>query len=169
MDPVARLEKLTHRYGATLALEDVTLDIPAGRMVGLIGPDGVGKSTLLGLVAGVRRLQSGRVSVLGHDMGSARARGALGARIAYMPQGLGRNLYPSLSVRENLDFFGRLFGQKAGERAERIEMLLEATGLAPFPDRPAGKLSGGMKQKLSLCSALIHDPDLLILDEPTTG
>ncbi|WP_102225324.1 ribosome-associated ATPase/putative transporter RbbA [Acidimangrovimonas sediminis] len=169
MDTVARLENLSHRYDRALALEDVTLDIPAGRMVGLIGPDGVGKSTLLGLVAGVRRLQTGRVTVLGHDMASARARSALGARIAYMPQGLGRNLYPTLSVRENLDFFGRLFGQKVDERAARIEMLLEATGLAPFPDRPAGKLSGGMKQKLSLCSALIHDPDLLILDEPTTG
>ena len=90
-------------------------------------------------------------------------------RIAYMPQGLGRNLYPTLSVFENLDFFGRLFGQSKAERAQRIAELLAATGLDPFPDRPAGKLSGGMKQKLSLCCSLIHDPDLLILDEPTTG
>src|SRR5205807_5141203 len=90
-------------------------------------------------------------------------------RIAYMPQGLGRNLYPTLTVLENLDFFGRLFGQAKGEREQRITGLLAATGLDPFPDRPAGKLSGGMKQKLSLCCSLIHDPDLLILDEPTTG
>ena len=90
-------------------------------------------------------------------------------RIAYMPQGLGRNLYPTLSVFENIDFFGRLFGQSASERRARITELLTATALDPFEDRPAGKLSGGMKQKLSLCCALINDPDLLILDEPTTG
>ena len=169
MEHVAELTQVSHRYGATAALSDVSLTIPAGCMVGLIGPDGVGKSTLLGLIAGVRKQQTGRICVLGQDIGSARVRSELGARIAYMPQGLGSNLYPTLSVRENLDFFGRLFGQKAEERRARIAMLTEATGLAPFLDRPAGKLSGGMKQKLSLCSALIHDPDLLILDEPTTG
>ncbi|GAA6200647.1 ribosome-associated ATPase/putative transporter RbbA [Aquicoccus sp. SU-CL01552] len=169
MDHVALLRGVSHIYNAHAALDDVSLSLPAGQMLGLIGPDGVGKSTLLGLVAGVRKLQHGEVTVLGHDIGDRHARAALGARIAYMPQGLGRNLYPTLTVRENLDFFGRLFGQGARERAARIDMLLEATGLAPFPDRPAGKLSGGMKQKLSLCSALIHDPDLLILDEPTTG
>ena len=87
-----------------------------------------------------------------------------------MPQGLGRNLYPALSVTENIDFFGRLFGQgRRPSGASASAQLLAATGLDPFPDRPAGKLSGGMKQKLGLCCALIHDPDLLILDEPTTG
>ena len=166
---VARLASVTHRYGDTTALDDVGVEIPAGRMVGLIGPDGVGKSTLLGLVAGVRKLQSGTVEALGGDMGAAAHRRAVCARIAYMPQGLGRNLYPTLSVFENIDFFGRLFGQSAAERAWRIDELLESTGLAPFPDRPAGHLSGGMKQKLALCCALVHDPDLLILDEPTTG
>lgn len=169
MEYVARLNAVSHRYKAVFALDDVTLDIPAGKVVGLIGPDGVGKSTLLGLIAGVRKAQAGKVTVLGQDMRGARARSILGARIAYMPQGLGKNLYPTLSVRENLDFFGRLFGQKLAERRDRIAMLTEATGLAPFLDRPAGKLSGGMKQKLGLCAALIHDPDLLILDEPTTG
>ncbi len=169
MEHVARIEQVSHVYGDVNALHDVSIDIPAGQMAGLIGPDGVGKSTMLGLIAGVRKLQQGQISVLGHDMGDPQARSALGARVAYMPQGLGRNLYPTLSVRENLDFFGRLFGQRPQERADRIDMLLDATGLAPFPDRPAGKLSGGMKQKLSLCSALIHDPELLILDEPTTG
>ena len=169
MGYVAELEQVSHLYKDTHALRDISLNIPTGCMVGLIGPDGVGKSTLLALISGVRKLQQGRVTVLGQDMSSAAVRAELGGRIAYMPQGLGRNLYPTLSVRENLDFFGRLFGQKARERAARIEMLTEATGLAPFLDRPAGKLSGGMKQKLSLCSALIHDPDLLVLDEPTTG
>ena len=138
-------------------------------MVGLIGPDGVGKSSLLGIIAGARRIQTGRVRVLGGDMADARHRGAVCPRIAYMPQGLGKNLYPDLSVRENIEFFGRLFGQSRAEREWRIAELLDSTGLAPFADRPAKKLSGGMRQKLGLCCALIHDPDLLILDEPTTG
>lgn len=166
---VAALEGVTHRYGAATALDALSLSIPAGRMVGLIGPDGVGKSTLLGLIAGVRAVQRGAVRSLGGDMADPRHRDAVCARIAYMPQGLGRNLYPTLSVAENIDFFARLFGQRARERAARMAELLYATGLAPFADRPAGKLSGGMKQKLGLCCALIHDPDLLILDEPTTG
>ncbi|SOC20605.1 ribosome-dependent ATPase [Rhodobacter sp. JA431] len=169
MEPVARLIDVSHRYGGVTALDAVTLDIPAGGMAGLIGPDGVGKSTLLALVAGVRRGQTGQIESLGGSMGQRAHRAAIAPRIAYMPQGLGRNLYPTLTVTENLQFFGRLFGQGAAEREARIAMLLEATGLAPFPDRPAGKLSGGMKQKLGLCAALIHDPDLLILDEPTTG
>lgn len=166
---IARVSGLTHRYGDTLALDAVDLEIPEGRMVGLIGPDGVGKSTLLGLVAGVRQIQTGQVTVLGGDMGDLRHRRAVCSRIAYMPQGLGRNLYPTLSVTENVDFFGRLFGQGAEERRARIATLLKSTGLDPFANRPAQKLSGGMKQKLALCCALIHDPDLLILDEPTTG
>ncbi|WP_294539153.1 ribosome-associated ATPase/putative transporter RbbA [uncultured Rhodoblastus sp.] len=166
---VARLDRVTHLYGRVRALDDVSLELPAGKRIGLIGPDGVGKSTLLALVAGVRRIQTGEVMALGGDMRDAGHRAACAARIAYMPQGLGRNLYPTLSVFENIDFFGRLFGQGAPERAARIAELLAATGLAPFADRPAAQLSGGMKQKLSLCCALIHDPDLLILDEPTTG
>jgi ribosome-dependent ATPase len=166
---VAELVSVGHRYGRTAALDDVSLAIRAGVMAGLIGPDSVGKSTLLGLVAGVRRIQAGTVRVLGGDMRDAEHRRACHVRIAYMPQGLGRNLYPTLSVTENLDFFGRLFGQGSAERRARIAELLAATGLAPFPDRPVGQLSGGMKQKLGLCCALIHDPDLLILDEPTTG
>ena len=167
--PVARVENLTLRYGRTLALDDLSLALPAGCMVGLIGPDGVGKSSLLALIAGARRLQQGRVQVLDGDMADAAHRRRVCPRIAYMPQGLGKNLYPTLTVFENLDFFGRLFGQDAEERRQRIADLTHSTGLAPFTERPAGKLSGGMKQKLGLCCALIHDPDLLILDEPTTG
>ena len=167
--PVARIEDVTHVYKDVRALEDVSLDIPAGQMVGLLGPDGVGKSTLLGLLAGARKLQTGRLLVLGADMATSRERMRVGPRIAYMPQGLGKNLYQELSIAENLDFFGKLFGQGAAERKARIDRLTKATGLNPFLDRPAGKLSGGMKQKLGLCCALIHDPDFLILDEPTTG
>lgn len=168
-DAVAALSGVTLRYGKRTALEELTLDIPARRMVGLIGPDGVGKSSLLALIAGARRIQSGQIQVLGADMASATQRRVTGPRIAYMPQGLGRNLYPTLSVRENLEFFARLFGQDAEERERRIHDLTTSTGLERFTERPAGKLSGGMKQKLGLCCALIHDPDLLILDEPTTG
>ncbi len=166
---VARLEDVSHAYGAVVALDGITLSIPPDCMVGLIGPDGVGKSTLLSLVAGARAITKGRVETLGGDMVGTRHRNAVCPRIAYMPQGLGKNLYPTLSVRENLDFFGRLFGHDDAERNRRIAALTKSTGLDPFLDRPAGKLSGGMKQKLSLCCALIHDPDLLILDEPTTG
>jgi ribosome-dependent ATPase len=167
--PVARLAGVGLRYGAVAALAGIDLELPAGRMVGLIGPDGVGKSSLLALVSGARKIQTGRVAVLGGDLADRRFRARVQPRIAYMPQGLGKNLYPSLSVEENVDFFGRLFGQGRAERRARIDELLAATGLAPFRDRPAAKLSGGMKQKLGLCCALIHDPDLLILDEPTTG
>ncbi|WP_373651328.1 ribosome-associated ATPase/putative transporter RbbA [Schlesneria sp. DSM 10557] len=167
--PVVSVRNLTHRYGRTVALDGLNLDIPAGQMIGLIGPDGVGKSTLMGLVAGAKKLQSGDVTVLNGDMRDAGHRDNVCPKIAYMPQGLGKNLYLELSVFENIDFFARLFGVPNSERKHRIDALLKATGLAPFPDRPAGQLSGGMKQKVGLCGALIHDPDLLILDEPTTG
>jgi len=168
-EPAARLRDVGLRYGRTAALDGVTLEIPGGIMAGLIGPDGVGKSSLLSLIAGARAIQAGRVEVFGGEMADARHRAAVGPRIAYMPQGLGKNLYPTLSVAENIDFFGRLFGHDRAERQRRIAELTASTGLAPFAGRPAGKLSGGMKQKLGLCCALIHDPDLLILDEPTTG
>ena len=166
---VARLRDVSLIYGKVRAIDRVDLDVPAGRIVGLIGPDGVGKSSLLSLISGARALQEGTVEVLGGSMAQALHRRDVCPRIAYMPQGLGKNLYPTLSISENLEFFGRLFGQDRAERERRIADLTRSTGLAPFIDRPAGKLSGGMKQKLGLCCALIHDPDLLILDEPTTG
>ena len=166
---VASLERVTQRYGKAVALDGVSLDFPSQQMIGLIGPDGVGKSTLLGIIAGVRRIQTGDVMVLGGNIADAGFRNAVSARVAYLPQGLGKNLYPTLSIFENIDFFGRLFGQSREEREGRITELLASTDLTPFRDRPAGKLSGGMKQKLGLCCSLIHDPDLLILDEPTTG
>ncbi len=167
--PVVRLQDVQQHYGKQQALAGITLDIPAGCMVGLLGPDGVGKSSLLSLVSGARAVQHGRVEVLGGDISDKRHREATCPRIAYMPQGLGKNLYPTLSVEENLQFFARLFGHDEAERRRRIDDLTRATGLQKFLGRPAGKLSGGMKQKLGLCCALIHDPDLLILDEPTTG
>ncbi|WP_137129536.1 ribosome-associated ATPase/putative transporter RbbA [Rhizobium sp. FY34] len=168
-ETVVRLSAVTHRYGDVDAISKIDLNVPSGRMVSFIGPDGAGKSTLLGLISGVRKAQVGEIEVLGGDMRSSRHRNRVCRRIAYMPQGLGKNLYQEISVRDNLHFFGKLFGQDYRERDARITRLAGATGLSPFLDRPAGKLSGGMKQKLGLCCALIHDPDLLILDEPTTG
>lgn len=166
---VAHLDTVTQRYHKIIALEAVTLAVPSGRLIGLIGPDGVGKSSLLAIIAGAREIQTGTVHVLGGDIASSAHRAAVCSRIAYMPQGLGKNLYPDLTIRENIEYFGRLFGQSRAEREARIIELLATTGLRAFADRPAKKLSGGMKQKLGLCCSLIHDPDLLILDEPTTG
>ncbi len=167
--PAVRLEGLTHRYGKIVALDDVSLTVPTGTTLGLVGADGVGKSTLLSLIAGVKIRQRGRVEVLGEDMGSGNARSRMSRRVAFMPQGLGKNLYPTLSVMENISFHADLFGLRGRGRSARIRRLLGATSLLPFASRAAGKLSGGMKQKLSLCCALIHSPELLILDEPTTG
>lgn len=166
---VASLSNVSHRYGKTVALDSISISLPSANMIGLIGPDGVGKSSLLSLVAGSRKVQQGVVNALGGDMAIAKHRRKVCSQIAYMPQGLGKNLYPTLSVEENLQFFGRLFGHNAASRRERIDELTSSTGLQPFLNRLVGKLSGGMKQKLGLCCSLIHDPDLLILDEPTTG
>ena len=137
---VARVTGVSLRYGSVLALDRVDLELPAGRTVAMIGPDGVGKSSLFSLLAGARVIQEGHVEVLGGNMADRTHREAMCPRIAYMPQGLGKNLYPTLSVDENLEFFGRLFGQDAAERERRIADLTESTGLAPFRRRPAGKL-----------------------------
>ena len=167
--PVVEFHHLSLHYGKTQALDNVSLAIPARKLVGLIGPDGVGKSTLLSLGTGAHTMQKGELTVLGGDMRDADHRENICPKVAYMPQGLGKNLYFTLTVEENLQFFARLFGHDAAERRRRIDRLTKSTGLYPFLDRPAGKLSGGMKQKLGLCCSLIHDPDLLVLDEPTTG
>src|SRR6201987_280168 len=167
--PVALIRDVTHRYGKVIALDRISVEIPTGIMVGVVGPDGAGKSTLLALMAGSKKVQEGHVDALGGDMRQVRHRRAVCPRIAYMPQGLGKNLYLELSVRDNVDFMAQIFGLSPSERPRIVKELLDATGLGPFPDRPAGKLSGGMKQKVGLCGALVHEPDLLILDEPTTG
>jgi ribosome-dependent ATPase len=166
---LVRADNIRQTYGRQTALDDVTIHIEKGASVAVIGPDGVGKSTLLGLIAGAKKIQDGQLVIFDGDVRKKTVRAMLQQRAAYMPQGLGKNLYPELSIRENLEFFGRLYGHDKKERNRRIEMLTRATGLLAFLDRPAGKLSGGMKQKLGLCCALIHDPELLILDEPTTG
>ena len=167
--PVVSVKEVTHHYGKVVALDKISIDIPSGIMVGIVGPDGVGKSTLMGLLAGSKKLQDGQMMVLDGDIADASHRAEVCPRIAYMPQGLGKNLYLELSVGDNVDFMAQLFGLGPEERPLKVKELLEATGLGPFQGRPAGKLSGGMKQKVGLCGALVHDPDLLVLDEPTTG
>ena len=164
------VSNVSHRYGKDIqALKNISIAIPKSATIGLVGPDGVGKSTLMGLIAGMKKIQTGAVQVLGKDMHNKKDREMLLNKVAFMPQGLGHNLYPTLSVFENIDFHARLFSIDKAARQTRIERLLSATDLLKFKDRPSGKLSGGMKQKLSLCCALVHDPDLLLLDEPTTG
>src|SRR5262249_4693686 len=138
--PVAVVEGVTHHYGKALALDGISLEVPSGLMVGVIGPDGVGKSTLLGLLAGSKKLQSGKVRVLEGDIAPRKHRHDVCPRIAYMPQGLGKNLYFELSVHDNVDFMAQLFGLSAEQRPSKVKELLDATGLGPFPDRPAGKL-----------------------------
>jgi ribosome-dependent ATPase len=166
---IVEIAALSHRYGKVAALTDVELALPKGKLIGVIGPDGVGKSTLLSIIAGVTRIQSGSVQVLGGDMTATAHRTKSFSRIAFMPQGLGQNLYGDLSVEENILFFASLFEIPRSLVDNRIKDLLAATELAPFADRRAANLSGGMKQKLGLCCILIHEPDLIILDEPTTG
>lgn len=135
VSPVAQLAGVSQHYGKTVALNNITLDIPARCMVGLIGPDGVGKSSLLSLISGARVIEQGNVMVLGGDMRDPKHRRDVCPRIAWMPQGLGKNLYHTLSVYENVDFFARLFGHDKAEREVRINELLTSTGLAPFRDR----------------------------------
>lgn len=141
-ESIAKVKNLSHKYADVTALDNVTLDIKAGKMIGFIGPDGVGKSTLLSILSGVKIIQTGEVEVLNGDIKNEKYRKEICPKIAYMPQGLGKNLYMTLSVYENIEFFARLFGQDKKERNQRILQLLKSTGLLQFKDRPAGKLSG---------------------------
>lgn len=149
----------------SIALNGIDLTVPKGGLVALVGPDGAGKTTVMRLVCGLLTPTSGELEVFG--MNTVTDSEAIQERIAYMPQRFG--LYQDLSIKENMDLFANLQGVPEDERKEKYDQLFAMTGLAPFTDRLAGRLSGGMKQKLALACALIHDPDLLILDEPTAG
>ena len=151
--------------GTVLALDDVTLEIEPGRLAAIVGPDGAGKTTLLRLAAGLLSPDSGSLDVLGLDVAAEAAE--VQSRIGYMPQRFG--LYEDLTVQENLDLYADLHGISAEERGERYPRLMEMTALGPFRERAAGKLSGGMKQKLGLACTLVRSPELLLLDEPTVG
>ena len=167
--PVVRVAGFVKRYRRRVACEGVDLDLLPGEIHGLIGPDGAGKSSLMKAVAGVLAFEGGRVEVFGQSLDSERAAERIKHLIGFMPQGLGLNLYPELSVEENVDFFARLRLVPEKDLALRKQRLLAITRLEKFRDRPTKNLSGGMKQKLGLACTLIHEPELLILDEPTTG
>jgi len=162
---VLEAKGLVRAFGATRALDGLSLVVEKGALYGLVGADGAGKTSTIRALAGLIRLDAGVALVLGHDAasGDSRVRHALGL----MPQQA--SLYPDLSVSENLRFFARLFGLKKVVYRERSERLLGITRLAPFLDRRADALSGGMYKKLALCCALLHQPEVLILDEPTVG
>ena len=167
--PAIRVEGFTKRYGKRVAADGLSLTVQAGEIYGLVGADGAGKSSLMKAVAGVLAFDAGTVEVFGTRVDSERSAEQVKRRIGFLPQGLGLNLYPDLSIEENVDFFGRLRGVPAAELLERKRQLLEMTRLDSFRTRPMRQLSGGMKQKLGLVCTLIHEPDLVILDEPTTG
>ena len=166
---VIRLDGLhkTYARGRVLAVDGVSLSVPRGHVYGLIGPDGCGKTSILQVLAGVLSADAGHVEVAGIDV--LRRPEAVKPLIGYMPQGLGLNLYDTLSVAENIAFFRALRQVPPTRFRDNAERLLAMTRLSPFLDRPAGKLSGGMRQKLALICTLIHLPDILLLDEPTTG
>lgn len=161
--PAIEINGLTKRYGSLTALDDISLSVNTGEMFGLIGPDGAGKSSLYRILATLMAPDSGSASVLGLD--TVKDYRALRLRIGYMPERF--SLYPDMTVMENLQFFASLFGVKIEDNYDLIAPFFGQ--LEKFPDRTAGKLSGGMKQKLALSCALIHRPDILLLDEPTTG
>lgn len=163
--PAIRISDLVKTYGNVTALQHVSFEVPRGSIFGLIGPDGAGKTSLMRIACGLLVAQQGRIEIMGLDSSrdSARVKELLG----YMPQRF--SLYPDLSVRENLRFYADLHHVKASVRTQRETQLMEFSRLAPFMKRRAGQLSGGMKQKLALSCTLIHEPDVLILDEPTTG
>ena len=167
--PVLRARGFTKRYRGSTAVQGLDLEVRRGEIFGLIGPDGAGKSSLMKAAAGVLSYEAGSLQVFGVELESERAAERIKGRIGLMPQGLGQNLYPELSVEENVDFFARLRLVPEDELAPRKAELLAATRLEAFRQRPMKQLSGGMKQKLGLVCTLIHAPELVILDEPTTG
>jgi ABC-2 type transport system ATP-binding protein len=167
--PLVRVDGFVKRYGRRSAVAGVALDIRRGEIYGLIGPDGAGKSSLMKSIAGVLAFDAGTVEVFGTLLDSEAAAELVKDRLGFMPQGLGLNLYPELSIDENIDFFAKLRLVPAAALAQRKERLLAITRLAGFRRRAMKHLSGGMKQKLALVCTLIHEPELIILDEPTTG
>ncbi|TVS17733.1 MAG: ABC transporter ATP-binding protein [Planctomycetaceae bacterium] len=168
-EAVVRVRGLEKWYGKEHAVGGVDLDVPRGQILGLVGPDGAGKSSLLRCVAGVLQHDGGHIHVMGSTIDSDRSAESIKSRLGWMPQGLGNNLYRELSVEENVDYFANLRSLPPDELKQRKRRLLEVTRLTPFTNRTVKQLSGGMKQKLALICILIHYPELLVLDEPTTG
>ena len=167
--PVVRVQDFVKRYRKQTAVDGVSITIRRGEIYGLIGPDGAGKSSLMKAIAGVLSFEGGSIEVFGQIVDSEASAERIKGRLGFMPQGLGLNLYPELSVEENIDFFAELREVPPAELVQRKQRLLDMTRLDKFRNRPMKQLSGGMKQKLGLVCTLIHEPDLIILDEPTTG
>jgi ABC-2 type transport system ATP-binding protein len=164
-DTVIRSSGLTKSFGATVAVDHLDLDVTRGELFGLVGPDGAGKTTTMRLLTGIMKSTSGQAWVAGHSIDGEEE--SIKERIGYMSQRFG--LYEDLTVIENITFYADLYGVSSRERPPRMERLLGFSNLAPFKERLAGNLSGGMKQKLGLACALIHTPEVLFLDEPTLG
>ena len=169
LHPVVCVRNLAKRYKKTIAVRDVSLSVQSGEVFGLIGPDGSGKSSLIRAIAGVQQYNAGTIEVFGKSVDSERSAEDVKRRLGLMPQGLGNNLYRELSVDENIDYFAGLRLIPSDILRVRKDQLLQMTRLLDFRDRPMKLLSGGMKQKLGLVCTLIHEPDLVLLDEPTTG
>jgi ABC-2 type transport system ATP-binding protein len=165
MDPIIEVRGLTRRFGSILAVDQLDLTVAPGEIFGLVGPDGAGKTTALRMLCGLLDPTGGSARVAGYDV--ARESHAVKDRIGYMAQRFG--LYLDLSVRENMNFYADLFGVVGAERTALTEQLLRMTRMEPFCDRLAGRLSGGMRQKLALMCTLLHRPQILFLDEPTNG
>ena len=165
METAVAVNRLGRKFGDITAVADLTFEVGSGELFGIVGPDGAGKTTTLRMLAGVLRPTSGDASLAGVSV--VRDPEGVKHHIAYMSQRFG--LYTDLTVRENIDFYADLYQVPGKDRPARLERLYAFSGLGPFEDRLAGQLSGGMKQKLGLCAALIHEPDILLLDEPTFG
>ena len=162
---ILEVRGLTKKYGDITAVDAIDLGLDRGEILAVAGPDGAGKTSLFRALAGLISFDSGEATIAGHDVRTAHQR--IKPLLGYMPQSF--SLYPDLSVEENLHFYSGLFGIRGDTFKERKRRLYEFSGLGPFTGRRAGNLSGGMKQKLALCCALVHEPEVLILDEPTTG
>ena len=160
-----QIEGLKKSFNTLRAIDDFSLGVESGELFGLIGPDGAGKTTLIRILVGLMLADQGRAMVGGFDLTRELAR--VKELIGYMPQRF--SLYPDLTIEENLRFYADLFRVPGTQRTRRLERLMQFSRLTPFMDRRAEKLSGGMKQKLALCCTLIHQPEILFLDEPTTG
>ncbi len=165
MPAAIRTQSLTKRFGALTAVHDLSIMVEEGEIYGIVGPDGAGKTTAMRMLTSIMDPTSGEAWVAG--LHTVRQAESIKDHIGYMSQKFG--LYPDLTVMENIDFYADIYGVSRVERREAVERLLQFSNLAPFTKRPAGKLSGGMKQKLGLVCALVHRPKVLFLDEPTNG